>query len=798
MFEQFRLAEVLVQYKQNFVSKLWGEEKYKWEAVKWFQDNWDVNAPDFAEMLNRSLDKTYNLLASANNFPKGMIVGFAKSAPEEVRAMFLSLYDESKDVYERINAFKMQSTVLLEKYGNGAAQHYQYENAISTYLWLRFPDKYYIYKFGEVKTVASELESDYRFKKGAYADNIRNFLKLYDEISAALKEDTELVNLFQSQLRDTCYPDPELKTLTIDVGFYISRQYAQRDTAAAVSTDWYGADYDPGLSVEDWMKLLKDESVFTTGALEIMKRMKDYGGMASCTQLAVKYGETKNFYNSGSVALARRVCETTSITPNSRDDGSTQWWTILYTGRDAGKDEDGSFVWKLRDELSTALDKVDLSGIELYVAAAPGEQDHGYWWLNANPKIWSFSDIAVGEVQAYTLYNENGNKRRIFQNFLDAKAGDMIIGYESNPVKQIVAIGRVSAEQDGEKLFFEKVEGLTSPIDYATLRGCPELERMEYFQNPQGSLFKLTRGEFDFIFDLIREENPAAQEASIDAYTKSDFLDEVYMTEKRYENLVAVLRNKKNIILQGAPGVGKTFAAKRLAWSMMGEKDDSRIEFVQFHQNYSYEDFMMGYKPVEDGFELKYGIFYRFCQRAANQPDKEFFFIIDEINRGNMSKIFGELLMLIEKDYRGTKATLAYNGLSFSVPKNLYIIGMMNTADRSLAMIDYALRRRFSFFEVEPGFDSEGFIHYQNGLNNETLNELINKVKDLNREISLDKSLGKGFCIGHSYFCGRDVCTEEWLHSIVDYDILPMLSEYWFDDANKLQRWENILQGVFQ
>ena len=798
MFEQFRLTEVLVQYKQNFVSKLWGEEKYKWEAVKWFQDNWDVNAPDFAEILNRSLDKTYNLLASANNFPKGMIVGFAKSAPEEVRAMFLSLYDESKDVYERINAFKMQSTVLLEKYGNGAAQHYQYENAISTYLWLRFPDKYYIYKFGEVKTVASELESDYRFKKGAYADNIRNFLKLYDEISVALKEDTELVNLFQSQLTDTCYPDPELKTLTIDVGFYISRYYSQKEASAAVTTKWYGSDYDPGLSVDDWLKLLKDEAVFTTGALEIMKRIKDYGGMASCTQLAVKYGETKNFYNSGSVALARRVCDSTGITPNAREDGSTQWWTILYTGRDAGKDEDGSFIWKLRDELSAALDKVDLSSIELYVAAAPGEQDHGYWWLNANPKIWSFSDIAVGEVQAYTLYNENGNKRRIFQNFLDAKAGDMIIGYESNPVKQIVAIGRVSAEQDGEKLFFEKVEGLTSPIDYATLRGCPELERMEYFQNPQGSLFKLTRGEFDFIFDLIREENPAAQEASIDAYTKSDFLDEVYMTEKRYENLVVVLRNKKNIILQGAPGVGKTFAAKRLAWSMMGEKDDSRIEFVQFHQNYSYEDFMMGYKPVEDGFELKYGIFYRFCQRAANQPDKEFFFIIDEINRGNMSKIFGELLMLIEKDYRGTKATLAYNGLSFSVPKNLYIIGMMNTADRSLAMIDYALRRRFSFFEVEPGFDSEGFIHYQNGLNNETLNELINKVKDLNREISLDKSLGKGFCIGHSYFCGRDVCTEEWLHSIVDYDILPMLSEYWFDDANKLQRWENILQGVFQ
>ena len=797
MFESFRLKEVLVHYKQNFVSKIWSEEKYKWEAVKWFQDNWDVNAPDFAEMLNRSLDKTYNLLASANNFPKGMIAVFAKSAPEEVRSMFLSLYDESKDVYERINAFKIQSAVLLEKYGNGAAQHYQYENAISTYLWLRFPDKYYIYKFGEVKTVASELKADYHFKKGAYSDNIRNFLKLYDEISAALKQDTELVNLFRSQLTDTCYPDPELKTLTIDVGFYISN-HIQKDTFATVATVWYGTDYDPGLSVDDWRQLLKDESVFTIGALEIMKRIKDYGGMASCTQLAVKYGETKNFYNSGSVALARRVSDATGITPNAREDGSTQWWSILYTGRNAGKDEDGSFIWKLRDELSAALDKVDLSNIELYVAAAPGEQDRGYWWLNANPKIWSFANIAVGDVQSYTLYNENGNKRRFFQNFLDAKAGDMVIGYESNPVKQIVAIGRISAEQDGEMLFFKKVEGLTSPIDYATLRGCPELERMEFFQNPQGSLFKLTKGEYDFILDLIREENPVSSKASFEAYTKSDFLDEVYMTEKRHESLVAVLRNKKNIILQGAPGVGKTFAARRLAWSMMGEKDDDRIEFVQFHQNYSYEDFMMGYKPVGDGFELKYGIFYRFCQKAANQLDKEFFFIIDEINRGNMSKIFGELLILIEKDYRGTKATLAYNGLSFSVPKNLYIIGMMNTADRSLAMIDYALRRRFSFFEVEPGFDSEGFIQYQNGLNNEMLNELINKVKDLNREITLDKSLGKGFCIGHSYFCGRDVCTEEWLHSIVEYDILPMLREYWFDDTSKLQRWENILQGVFQ
>lgn len=680
MFNKSILEKVLAQYKQDFVLTQWKNENYKWKAVKQFQDNWDVNASDFPEMLSRSLEKTYNLLASANNFPKAMMSEFAKAAPEEVRAMFIALFDESRDVFERMDEFKHQSSVLLEKYGNGAAQHYQYENAISTYLWLRYPDKYYIYKFSEVKTVASELKSDYQFRKGAYAENIRNFLNLYDEISAALKEDAELVNLLHSHLTDDCYPDPELKTLTIDVGFYISRVFLQKNIDAPT-----------------------------------------------------------------------------------------------------------------RPSLNYAVPSVEEANLPLH-----NDEKCNYWWLNANPKIWSFSDIAVGETQAYTLYNENGNKRRIFQNFLDAKVGDVVIGYESNPVRQIVAIGRVSAEQDGEKLFFEKVETLSSPIDYAVLKECPELENMEYFRNPQGSLFKLTRSEYEFILDMIREENPIVTASSSDAYTKDDFLNEVYMTEERYETLVNVLRNKKNIILQGAPGVGKTFAARRLAWSMMGEKDDSRIEFVQFHQNYSYEDFMMGYKPVEDGFELKYGIFYRFCQKAANQPDKEFFFIIDEINRGNMSKIFGELLMLIEKDYRGTKMTLAYNGLPFSVPKNLYIIGMMNTADRSLAMIDYALRRRFSFFEIEPGFDSQGFISYQNGLNSETLDELISKVKELNRKIAADKSLGRGFCIGHSYFCGRDVCTDEWLHSVVDYDILPMLSEYWFDDENEFQRWKNILQGVFQ
>ncbi len=803
MFDKFRLKEVLVQYKKDFLPKHWEDEKYKWEAVKCFQDNWDVKAEDFADMLSRSLSKTYNLLASMNNFPARMITGFAKTAPEEVRAMYIDLFDENKEVYERINAFKMQSSILLEKYGNGAGQHYQYENAITTYLWLRYPDKYYIYKFGEVKAASDSLESDYRFKKGAYTDNIRNFYKFYDEICEELKQDTELVNLFRSQLTTDCYPDPELKTLTFDVGFYISREYSKKgDSSSSDDNVWFPSqeEYAPGNTVQEWVALLNDKSVFTQSSLEIMKRFKDYGGAATCTQLAVKYGESKNFYNAGSVGLAKRVVEKTGCPVMPRDSDNSRWWPVLYVGRHATKDEDGGYIWRLRSELSDALDQVDLKDIDLYAKSDDGEEEHGYWWLNANPKIWSFSDLQVGEVQDYTLFNENGNKRRVFQNFIDPKAGDLVIGYESNPVKQVVALVKVSAANDGQKIYFEKTESLANPIDYQTLKECPELEKMEFFQNPNGSFFKLTKGEYEFIMDMIRDENPLNTEVKIPPYTKEDFLSEVYMTEEKYDRLAGVLLNKMNIILQGAPSVGKTFAAKRLAYSLMGEKDDSRIEFVQFHQNYSYEDFMMGYKPSGDSFELKYGVFYRFCKKAENQPDKKYFFIIDEINRGNLSKIFGELLMLIEKDYRGTKATLAYNGMPFTVPENLYIIGMMNTADRSLAMIDYALRRRFSFFEIDPGFESKGFSDYQQTLENDTFDELIKKVIELNEEISRDKSLGKGFCIGHSYFCGRtkETCTDEWMQSVVDYDILPMLQEYWFDDDSKVQRWDNILHGVFQ
>lgn len=811
MFNRERLKEAVAEYKKCFVQKWWPDEKYKWEMVKCFQVNWDVNADDFAAMLAKSLAKAAAILNAANYYPVGMITEFAEKAQEDVRAMFIALFDETREVYERIDAFKRKSQFLLERYGNGAAQHYQHENAIFAYLWLRYPDKYYLYKLNEIKAISNKLESNYTFKKGAYADNIRNFLAFYNEICDELKQDDELKNMLASQITGTCYPDPELRTLTMDVGFFISRyDLSKVNLYANFKPNFWKISHGNDCISE------AEAEAFEKRQVIVVHRDTAAKGKSKVSQgedftATMKKGDFFYLCRGNSIRLLGRIdSDEVNENPEKQDGWCERSYTVITKSRDTSA-YTGDKKWWTPNDNSTCI-VVPISETQLFEdyilkpyfditkedLLKNDTSGLHYWFLNANPKIWSMSSMPIGEVQDYTLYNDNGNKRRIFQNFLDAKAGDMVIGYESTPVKQIVAILRVSAEQDGQKIYFEKVEGLSSPIDFSTLKECPELEKMEYFSMTQGSLFKLTRGEYDFIIDMIREENLTSSDNGNAKYTKADFLRDVYMTEAKYNRLKAVLEKKKNIILQGAPGVGKTFAAKRLAYSVMGEVDDDRIEFVQFHQNYSYEDFMMGYKPVGEGFELKYGIFYRFCQKAANHPDKDYFFIIDEINRGNMSKIFGELLMLIEADYRDKKVTLAYNGLSFSVPKRVHIIGMMNTADRSLAMIDYALRRRFSFFDMEPGFDSDGFINYQNSFANDTFNTLIERIKELNREIAADKSLGKGFCIGHSYFCNADDCIEEWMKDVVDFDILPMLSEYWFDDSSKLQRWENILHGVFQ
>ena len=346
------------------------------------------------------------------------------------------------------------------------------------------------------------------------------------------------------------------------------------------------------------------------------------------------------------------------------------------------------------------------------------------------------------------------------------------------------------------------------PNEYKNIRQMNWTHKGEWPYPGQATKYMLTDissygdyvKELVALFDSESGESIEEVEKSYPTYTREDFLSEVYIPEAEYDKLVGVLSLKKNIILQGAPGVGKTFIAKRLAFSMMGVKDVERVMMVQFHQSYSYEDFIMGFRPSSGGFELKRGAFYNFCKKAEIDGENDYFFIIDEINRGNLSKIFGELFMLIENDKRGLSLQLLYSDEMFSVPKNIYIIGMMNTADRSLAMLDYALRRRFAFFEIKPGFTTDGFREYRMNLGNERLDKLITCVEDLNNVIANDESLGEGFCIGHSYFCNlmTETIDDQVLSGIIEYELIPLLKEYWFDESEKVRDWSIRLRGAIK
>ncbi|NFO15364.1 hypothetical protein FDB34_14370 [Clostridium botulinum] len=388
----------------------------------------------------------------------------------------------------------------------------------------------------------------------------------------------------------------------------------------------------------------------------------------------------------------------------------------------------------------------------------------------------------------FDRYEMNNHSRKMFNLFFKIKKGDKLaikstFAKGKKSMLRIKAIG--TAESDAKIGYkYDEELGHTIPVRWG------KVDQIDY---------ENIGGYWDTIKEVIKEEHIIRIfkdvnykiNIAIENYTKQNFLEDAFIDEEKYNKIVNRLERKKNIILQGAPGVGKSYLAKKIAYSILGEFKKENVEMIQFHQSYSYEDFIMGYRPNKSGgFDILEGVFYKFCKKAISNQNEKYYFIIDEINRGNLSKIFGELMLLIENDKRGENFAMGtiYSEEKFFIPENLYIIGLMNTADRSLALIDYALRRRFSFIDIEPAF-GENFKKYIDKYSHTNLRSVLNIIEEINNDIENDESLGKGFKIGHSYFCNLDNGSDEELLEIIECDIVPLLEEYWIENGNKAQNY---------
>lgn len=285
--------------------------------------------------------------------------------------------------------------------------------------------------------------------------------------------------------------------------------------------------------------------------------------------------------------------------------------------------------------------------------------------------------------------------------------------------------------------------------------------------------------------------------------------DGCFIEIERLQEFINRLKDKKNIIFQGPPGTGKTWLAKRLAYAFMKERAKERLQVVQFHPNLSYEDFIRGWRPDgSGGLALIDGPLMNMINKAKNSPEKRFVLIIEEVNRGNPAQIFGEMLTLLEADKRNPdeSMTLCYSHTDEEpvyIPENLFVIGTMNIADRSLSIVDFALRRRFAFIDLYPelGDPWKKWLEENYNFSLETLDEIQKKLVDLNNELAKDSSLGKQFQIGHSYVTppqGLEIEDgKSWFKQVVKTEILPLLEEYWFDSPDKVEDQEKKLLDDF-
>lgn len=686
--EDNAVVDLIRLYKQDFSNRD-KDERYKWEAIKRYKDIWNIDTEDFPHMLEQSLDKTYNLLASQSIYAKDTIIKLSQKDPEAVREMFRDLHDENVAVTERIEAFRRLARDLFQNVladSDEKKKHQQSLKAVSTYLFFQYPERHFIYQHEKFKSCALRIGYDAEIKVGD-AQNIPAYFEMCERVLSEVKKDKELQALSKQRLDPNCYQDPEFHMLADDVVYYA---YV---LGGDVSKDIGEDDEENEIEEKTQMKAL-DKNIILYGP-------PGTGKTYNAVRYAVAIIEEKTIEE----IMEEEYSEVFARYRKYREDALVEFTTFHQSfGYEefiegirpvVASEEEGESRGEIRYEIRDGLFKVFCDKAGSPVGSAK-DVDLG---IGKSPTVWKVSLGGTGDNPVRSECLQNGHIR---------------IGWDK--------YGEV----------------LTEETDYSKDGGRVVLNA--FYNNMQ-------------IGDLVLSCFSSRTIDAIGVVTGEPEWDDEYPVYKR-------LRKVKWL----AKGISEDIV----------DLNAGRIMTLSTVYKLSI--------TVTDTLDILRRINPSLFSSRLKVPNRVF--IIDEINRGNISKIFGELITLIEPTKRlgakeSQRSALPYSGHKFGIPDNVYIIGTMNTADRSIALIDTALRRRFGFIEMQPDPTTLAGTVVENidiAVLLETMNKRITVLHD------------REHTVGHSYLLPlKDDPSIENLARIFKNKIVPLLQEYFYDDYEKIR-----------